>query len=87
MGKYFHENRTTRLGHISTQFSVFCQKIILVNTPDRCRDVILRLFECIFAPILLKSSIFVLFMLIKLMRHTERKNRYSPAEMKFLLRF
>ena len=69
MGEYFRENRTTRLGDRSTHFLVFCQKIILANTSDRCRDVIPYLFMYIFAPIPLKSSIFVLFMLIKLMRH------------------
>ena len=42
MGKYFYENRATRLGDISTHFLVFCQKIILANTSDRCRDVILH---------------------------------------------
>ena len=69
LGKYFHENRTTRLRDISTHFLVFCQKIILANTSDQCRDVILNLVYAYFAPIPLKSSIFVLFMLIKLMRH------------------
>ena len=46
--EYFRENRTTRLGDRSTHFLVFCQKIILANTSDRCRDVIPYLFMYIF---------------------------------------